>query len=201
MIRWHVLLGLALSLPLAAQAQDIDYGSIDGFYVPHASAHWPNSYAVDDDGNGAGFRVLSRATDLVMVLAEYQYLSYGDPAVTTGQYRIGAGLALPSTTGVFLTYDHLDLHVENAIAFGLHGRIAGQVAGPLSLYGEAGYLGVDASSFYFDGVEFTFGASYDLPKPWGLFADYRATLLDDRDATDELHREEWRVGVRFRFDC
>lgn len=198
MVRWPLLLGL-LALPVVAQSQDIDYGSIDGFYLPQAHARWPTSMPLDDDGHGLGVRVLSRATEQLMVLGEYQYVEYGGAG--TGQYRIGAGWALPSTAGVFLTYDHLDLHAEDGFAFGLHGRVAGEVAGPLSLYAQAGYLTTRGGSFYFDGFEFTLGLSYDLAEPWGLFADYRATLLDDRDSVERLHREALRVGLRFRFDC
>lgn len=201
MARWQLLICLGAVWPMAAPAQAIDYGSIDGFYVPQASTRWPAAYAAGEDGDGFGLRVLSRITDRVMFLGEYQYLAYGDPDASTAQYRVGAGYALPSTTGVFLTYDRLDLDRENAQGLGVHGRIAGRVWQPLSLYGQLGYVGVDARSFYRDGFEFTLGATYDLPEPWGLFADYRATLLDDRDTTDRFHREELRVGVRFRFDC
>lgn len=193
------LICLGAMWPFAAPAQQIDYGSIDGFYVPHANAR--RTAVADADGAGLGARVLSRVTDSFMVLGEYQNLSYRDAAPDLAQYRIGAGLALPSTTGVFVTYDRLDLDTENADGFGVHLRVAGRVWQPVSLYGQAGYMSVDARSFYFDGFEFTLGTTYDLPEPWGLFADYRATLLDDRDTTDRFHREELRVGVRFRFDC
>lgn len=197
--RWPLLLGLA-ALPLAAPAQEIDYGSIDAFYVPQADAAWPPALPLGPDGDGFGLRVLSRATGQWVVLGEYQRLAYGADA--TQQFRIGAGFApQPSTTGVYVTYDRLDLDREDANALGVHGRVAGRVAPPLSLYAELGYLGVDARSFYYDGFEFTFGLTWDLPEPWGLFADYRATLLDDRDATDKLHQDELRVGVRLRFDC
>lgn len=199
-MRWHGLLGLAL-LPGAAVAQEIDYGSIDGFYVPQASLRWSGTPAAGDEGYGVGLRVLSRATDRLMVLAEYDYLAFDDSGFTLGQYRVGAGLAGPSTSGVYLTYDHLDLDRENAIAFGAHLRAAGRVAGPMTLYGTAGYLMTRGSSFYQDGFEIGGGAAYDLPEPWGLFVDYRATLLDDRDTADQLHRGEVRAGVRFRFDC
>lgn len=199
MIRWHAMLCLAALLPCAVLAQDIDFGSIDGFAVPHASLRWPGT--ADTDGHGLGLRVLSRATDHLMVLAEYQYLDYDGPEHHIGQYRTGAGLALPSTTGVFLTYDHLDLGRENAAAFGLHFRGAGRVAPPITVYASAGYLTTRGRSFYYDGFELGLGAAYDLPEPWGLFADYRATLLDDRDTDGKLHRGEWRAGVRFRFDC
>lgn len=198
MLRWPLLLGL-VALPVVALSQDIDYGSLDGFYVPQARARWPTAMPLEDDGHGLGVRVLSRATDQLMVLGEYQYVGYGGAG--TGQYRVGAGWTLPSTSGVFLTYDHLDLHAENGIAFGLHGRVAGEVVELLSLYAQAGYLTTRGSSFYFDGFEFTLGLSYDLAEPWGLFADYRATLLDDRDSVERLHREALRVGLRFRFDC
>ena len=201
MIRWHSLLCLAAALPCAVAAQEIDYGSIDGFYVPQASLRWPGTPAADDDGDGLGVRVLSRATEHLMVLAELDSLRFDRSDYTVGQYRVGAGLALPSTTGVFLTYDHLDLDRESAFAFGAHLRVAGRVAAPLTLYGTAGYLMSRGSSFYEDGFELGAGAAYDLPEPWGVFADYRATLLDDRDTADKLHRGEWRVGVRFRFDC
>lgn len=199
-MRWHRVLCLAL-LPGTVAAQPIDYGSIDGFYVPWATLRWNSPPAVDDDGSGFGLRVLSRATDTVMVLAEVDQLDYDGAGGETVQYRVGAGLALPSTTGLFLTYDHLVLDRENAIAFGVHGRLAARVVTPLTLYGAAGYLMTRGSSFYHDGFELTAGASYDLPAPWGLFVDYRATLLDDRDSSQKLHRDEWRVGVRFRFDC
>lgn len=200
--RWPLLLallGAPLTAPAQAPAPDIDYGSIDGYVVPQADASWPPGLALGDSGDGFGARVLSRATEQVMVLGEYQRLAYDDG--TTQQFRIGAGLAQASTTGFFLTLDRLDLDRENATALGLHGRVAGTVAGPVSLYGQLGYLAVDARSFYYDGVEFTLGLTYDLREPWGLFADYRATLLDDHDRIDKLHRDELRVGVRFRFDC
>jgi opacity protein-like surface antigen len=199
-MRWHRVLCLAL-LPGTVAAQEIDYGSIDGFYVPQAALRWNSPPAVDDDGSGFGLRVLSRATDTLMVLAEVDQLDFDGAGGSTAQYRVGAGLALPSTTGAFLTYDHLDLDRETAIAFGLHGRLAARVAAPLTLYGSAGYVMTRGDSFYQDGFELTAGAAYDLPEPWGLFVDYRATLLDDRDSVAKLHRDELRVGVRFRFDC
>lgn len=197
--RWPLLLVLAV-LPLAAQAQDaVDYGSIDAYYVPQADGHWPPSLPLDDSGDGFGLRVLSRATDRLMVLGEYQRLAYGRD--TTQQFRVGAGVAQPSTTGLFVTLDWLDLDRDDALALGLHGRVAGAVAGPLSLYGQLGYVGMDTGSFYYDGFEMTLGLTWDLPEPWGVFADYRATLLDDRDSVERLHRDELRVGLRFRFDC
>jgi opacity protein-like surface antigen len=136
-----------------------------------------------------------------MVLGEYDLLDFDASGFAVGQYRVGAGLALPSTTGVFVTYDHLDLDRETAIAVGAHLRAAGRIAPPLTLYGTAGYLITRGDSFRYDGFELTGGVSYDLPEPWGVFTDYRATLLDDRDTIDRLHRGEWRVGARFRFDC
>src|SRR5687767_3754834 len=203
MVRWRIVLCLMAVVPAAAPAQDIDYGSIDGFYVPLATANLrgPGASAADDEGAGFGLRVLSRVTDRLMVTAEYQGLSFDDSGLDTAQYRVGAGLALASTTGVFLTYDRLDLDAQDANGFGLHGRVAGRAARALSLYGDLAYLGVDAETFYHDGFELTFGAAWDLPAPWGLFADYRATRLDDRDSADRLRRRELRIGVRFRFDC
>jgi hypothetical protein len=199
----HALLCVAALAPVTAPAQDdaVDYGSIDGFYAPHASvsARWPAPRAVDDDGDGFGIRTLSRATDTLMVLTEYQHLSF--EGLSTDQLRIGAGLAGPSTTGVYATYDRLDLDGEDANALGLHLRVAGRAAAPLTLYGAVGYLLVDAETFYYDGVEITAGAAWDLPAPWGLFVDYRATLLDDHDRDDALHHEVLRAGLRFRFDC
>jgi hypothetical protein len=203
MVRWRIVLCLMAVMPAAAPAQDLDYGSIDGFYVPHASVdtRGPGAAAIDDEGAGFGLRVLSRVTDRLMVTAEYQGRSYDDSGLDTAQYRVGAGLALASTTGVFLTYDRLDLDAQDANGFGLHGRVAGRAGQSLSLYGDLAYLGVDAETFYYDGFELTLGAAWDLPAPWGLFADYRATRLDDRDNADRWHHRELRLGLRFRFDC
>jgi hypothetical protein len=196
--RWLLL--VLTALPLAARAQDaVDYGSIDAYSVPRADGRWPPALALGDSGDGFGLRVLSRATDRLMVLGEYQRLAYGGDA--TQQLRVGAGLAQPSGTGFFVTLDWHDLDRDDGIALGVHGRVAGAVAGPLSMYGQLGYLGMNTASFHYDGFEFTLGLTWDLPEPWGVFADYRATLLDDRDGVERLHRDELRLGLRFRFDC
>lgn len=203
MIRWHGwLCGMAL-LPASAMAQQIDYGSIDGFVMPRASidAQWPEPVNLHNDGgNGFGVRVMSRITDRVMFTGEYERASH-DSGVDTSEYRIGAGLAAPSTSGVFLTYERLALDFDNANGIALHGRLADEILAPVSAYVDAAYGGWSASRFYYDGFEFTFGATVDLPMPWGLFADYRILLLDDGDSVDRLHLEQIRVGVRYRFDC
>lgn len=201
MIR-HAFYGLFLLAPGAALAAPVDYGSIDGYGVPHAElrAQWPGTAAAGE-GTGFGLRVLSRATETLVVLAEAEHLDFDDGAPDFRQYRVGAGLALPSTTGAYLTYDRLDFGAGDADAFGAHLRVAGYVAAPLMLYGQAGYVGVDTATFYYDGFELTAGAAWDFARPWGAFLDYRARLLDDRDGPDQLHQESVRVGVRFRFDC
>lgn len=193
---------LALLAPGAALAEPLDYGSVDGYAVPdaHVRAVAPG-VDVTETGKGAGIRVMSRATDTLVVLAEAEQLEVDNAMLEFARYRIGAGLALPSTTGAYLTYDRLELGYDEADALGVHFRLAGYVAAPLLLYAQAGYLGADADSFYHDGFELGAGAAWDFAQPWGLFADYRALLLDDRQGPDRLHAREVRVGVRFRFDC
>ena len=209
---WHGGLCAVVLWPASALAGPVDYGSIDGFVAPLASieAAWPETLRrVDDSGFGFGFgaRVLSRVTDTLVVTAEFDHGGYD--ALDTNLYRLGAGFAGPSTSGVFLTYDHRSLDVDTAKGFALHGRVAGTVLEPagmierVGLYGDLAYGGWDADNFYFDGFEFTLGTTLDLAKPWGLFADYRRLMLDDRDYSthDQLRLQEFRLGVRFRFDC
>jgi hypothetical protein len=200
-MRLQRLLGVLLLGPGTALAQDIDYGSIDGYYVPQATfaARWPASAALDEEGNGFGVRVMSRVTDTVMVLGEAQSLSHD--SVDTLQVRVGVGLATPSTSGVFLTYDRLALDRDDANALGVHVRAAARADEQLLLYGDAAYLGADGDSFYYDGFEFTAGAAVDLDEPWGFFLDYRVLLLEDRDNDDRIDLRQFRVGVRYRFDC
>ena len=206
MRRWQIGLCALAVLPATAWAADpvpIDYGSIDAYLMPRASidAQWPESANLhNDSGNGFGLRVMSRVTDLVMFTGEYTRASH-DSGVDTSEYRIGVGLAAPNTSGVFLTLERLALDLDNANGVALHGRLAGEVVAPVSAYVDAAYGAWDASRFFYDGFEFTVGATVDLPKPWGLFADYRIQLFDDGDTLDRVHTEQIRVGVRYRFDC
>ena len=197
----HRLLGVLALAPAIAQGQDIDYGSIDAFVVPQASlaARWPASAGIDEDGTGFGLRTLSRATDALVVLAEAQTLSFD--TVDALQVRIGAGLANASTSGAYLTYDRLDLDRDAANMLGLHLRAAGRPSERFSLYLDVAYLAADGDSFYYDGGELTAGATLDLKRPWGFFAEYRAMLLEDRDNDDRLDLRQLRAGLRYRFDC
>jgi hypothetical protein len=198
MVRWQLLCLVAL-VPAMAAAQDIDYGSIDGFVSDgRVEARGP-APDLDERGPGIGLRVLSRVTDTLMVTAEYQRLRYDPANLDSDQYRVGAGLALPSTTGIFLNYHALELDVETRHGLSLQGRLAGRVLPELQLYGELGYLGLDGFRSYHDGFEATLGAALDLPKPWGLFVDYRAQVLQDE--AERLRQQRVRLGVRFRFDC
>ena len=204
------LLALWSASALAAEPA-VDYGSIDAFYLPVASidAQWPEARDFHNDGgNGYGVRFLGRVAGPLMVLGEFDRAKH-DSGLDTDQFRVGVGYAGPSTSGVYLTFDHLNLGVDNGNGVALHGRVAGAVAGPLSLYLDAAYGGWDAARFYYDGFEFTLGATADLPQPsgfykdyqvlWGFFADYRLLLLDDGDSVDRLHQSQARVGVRWRF--
>lgn len=187
--------------PATALGQEIDYGSVDAFYVPQAAfaARWPASPPLDEEGHGFGVRAMSRATDSLVVLGEAQSLALD--AVDVTQIRIGAGLAAASTSGVYLTYDRLALDRDDANMLGLHLRAAGRPHRSFGLYADAAYVHADGDSFYYDGFELTAGATLDLEMPWGFFADYRAMLLEDRDNDDRLDLRQLRVGLRFRFDC
>lgn len=200
MIR-HAFLSLALLAPAAALAEPVDYGSIDGYLVPSARLHAVRT-GVDaaDTGTGFGLRVLSRATEMLVVLAETEQVAL-DGALDFAQYRVGAGLAGPSTSGAYFTYDRYDFGAANADALGLHVRVAGRPAEWLQLYAQAGYVGANADSFYYDGFDLAAGVAWDIARPWGAFADYRALLLDDRDNPERIHERSVRVGVRFLFDC
>jgi opacity protein-like surface antigen len=202
-----LLLLAALSLPTSAFAEA---AHIDGYYIPSSTFKTDNGF---DDGHtdGDGFGVKAWLpfgyTQNFFLEGEYQSThldSYNDfSSFDLDQLRLGAGWQVPLATGsgaLYGEYVSLDQDHDKATGFGAHGRLAFPIARNVQIYGEAGYLWLQAdNNVNLDGPEFLIGGSVDLSRNVGAFIDYRYTELEDDDNV-KYKFGDVRVGIRILFD-
>lgn len=196
-----VLLSAMLVAPTLGWAQEGGglSGSIDAYFnkanVEVKSAGGPGGSS-DEDGDGYGVRGLVHLNDQFMLTGEFQTLSYDNLATDDERtdYRVGAGYGGPSGTGLFVEY----VTLEDAAGFGVHGRVAGSLVGPISLHAQVGYLQLEDDERS-GGFEFSVGGAYAITDMLGVFLDYRATKQEGAETQTELTLRDIRVGARYAF--
>lgn len=173
----------------------------------------PSGHFVDEgSGNGFGLRGLVRAYGGFALEGEYRSVSHDFSGGVSGDAddtRIGAGYATPSNSGVFVEWNKLKFTDTLGTNFSmdgwaLRGRLEGDVAPQVRIYGEAAYVDMkDDFDLDWKGPEVSAGASFALSDLFSLFADYRIRELkatDDPSATTAKDRfNSVNVGVRMNF--
>jgi hypothetical protein len=197
-----ITLATAVALPTLAFAQT-NVGTLDAYYIPSSdlSIDTPIGSA-DDSGDGFGVKGLFRFADTLGFVGEYQTVTYDDFDLDADQYRLGAGWFLPTTSGIYAEYTNIQLGDNNdgeADGVGVHGRIAGDLAPGVQVYGEAGYLFLQDDAEDIEGYEFLVGGAMQLNPQLGLFADYRLSNLEGQDSEAEFQFDDIRLGVRLYF--
>lgn len=175
---------------------NVGNNTVDIFAVPSADVDFNPG---DDSGDGWGLKGAFQVSRDVFLIGEYQSVEYDDENRTLDQYRLGAafGRGASNGDGFFGDVQYVNFDLENADG---QDGIAGHVgfAVPLSpqfrLFGEVGYIGTDD----FDGPEFIGGATFQFTPNVGLYADYRATRLED-DNDNNVDLDDFRIGARLIF--
>ncbi len=195
-------LATAVALPTLAFAQT-NVGTLDAYYIPSSDLSIDSSFgSADDSGDGFGVKGLFRFADTLGFIGEYQTVTYDDFDLDADQYRLGAGWFLPTTSGIYAEYTNIQLGDNNdgeADGVGVHGRIAGDLAPGIQVYGEAGYLFLQDDAEDIEGYEFLVGGAMQLNPQLGLFADYRLSNLEGQDSNVEFQFDDIRLGVRMYF--
>ena len=190
--------------PLAAQ-QGQSY--LDGFGIvkSDAEAEVVDLGSSEDEGDGYGVKA-QLGLGGVFLTGEYQSVEYDDTELKLDQIRGGLELGPGAGNGsglyaggefVRFTFDYPDVSdddEEDQDGFGGHIGFALGLSPTVRLYGQAGYVKLDD----IDGPEYLAGLAVQLLPNLGLFADYRATDLEDDDE-NELSFDDVRVGARFYF--
>lgn len=205
----NALLWATLFLPSLVMAQEPEAeaeatpieGSVDVYFMPGANIESRQRSPVssaDESGDGYGLKGLLHLSDMFMLTGEYQTVSYETPGADRDDFRAGAGIGLPSGSGLFAEYVSLD----SGTGFGVHARGAGTMGERLALHVQAGYVQVEDDE-RFGGFELSAGGSYAiiniLKGTLGAFADYRVTHLEGAVSQVELKLRDFRVGVRYTF--
>ncbi|MDB5968575.1 MAG: porin family protein [Hydrocarboniphaga sp.] len=203
-----LLLSAVLVLPTTVFANEAAH--VDGYYIP--SSTWEVDGGSDDgDSDGDGFGVKAWVpfgrTQNFFLEGEYQSTSidsYNDfSSFDIDQLRLGGGWQVPLATGsgaLYGEYVSLDQDGDKATGFGAHGRLAFPIARNVQIYGQAGYLWLQAdNNLDLDGPEFLIGGSVDFSRNIGAFIDYRYTSLEDNDNI-KYNVGDLRLGVRILFD-
>ena len=195
-----LLLGsLLASLPMASMASD-PFQHVDAYYV---STDFETAGG-EDDGSGFGLSGAFRVGDQAVIDAEYQSAETDDFDIEIDQLRLGLGLhSVESTSGMtfYGQVEYLQFELaapgvgsDDEDGFGLHGGVLIAATEQLRFKGELGYLTLDDV----DGLEYTFGATFDITPQFGLFADYRLSALEDDD-NDETDLTDVKLGVSMLF--
>lgn len=155
-----------------------------------------------DEGDGFGVKGRFELGPQVFLAAEYQSNTYdeveGRPFdAEIDQIRGGAGFRFGPGSPFYLLGEvvHVDAELEgeksDETGYGIHLGAAAPMSSGLDLYGQIGYVDVDA-----DGLEFLVGLAMMITPQIGAFADYRHTTLEDDDV--ELTLKDIRVGLRIQ---
>lgn len=191
------LLGAGAALPLAAQADAMNY--IDGYYVPSADVDFG---LADDDGDGYGVKGRAQFADQLFFSGEYQQNEYDDSDLEFTQLRAGVGFMAPINADASwlarAEFINAELEAPGAgsddeSGFGVHVGAEAALTPRFIVDGSIGYLSIDDT----DGPEFRFGGRFLVGPQFSIFADYRLTQLEDGDAETDF--DDIRVGVGFMF--
>lgn len=206
MKNWTYGLAAAMAAALAPSAT-LAAGStvaLDAYYViPEFELDIQGlGEATFDEGDGLGVKGRFELTPQVFVAGEYQSNSYdeveGEPIDTEIKLiRGGAGFRLGPGSPFYALGEVINVEIDiegekdDETGYGVHLGAAAPMSSGIDLYGQVGYVDVEA-----DGFEFLIGIAMMVSPQIGLFADYRNTSLEDDDTEDELTLSDVRVGLR-----
>lgn len=199
------MLCAALIGPTAAMAESSVF--VDGYFLAKSTLNESRNGPAGATGSeiedsGYGGRGLVTFAEFVAVTGEYQTTSYDDVGEDLEQTRFGAGLILPSTTGVFVEYNKHEFGTLSFDGFAVHARVAGNSAS-MQLYADIGWamLTQAQTDLDYDGLEFTIGGAHAVTETFGVFLDYRTAALETREggSNREFRIDQFRLGVRAQF--
>lgn len=189
---------------------------IGAYFVADSTAEVDSSGdTLDLDGNGfglfGGFGLGALGlSDRHSLAYEYSAVEY-DRADLSGdgvgsqsvdldfvQLRLGYNFKIPMSEKLAITavVEGINFKLDSADSengFGLHSKVQYQLFNTLSLYGQLGYVSVDDV----DGPEVKIGSTWQVNDRYHLFADYRASRLEDDDADFEV--DDLRIGIALLF--
>lgn len=212
---------LALCGSPAAFAGSGPGGNLDLYYVPkiEIEASGPGGSA-STDGDGFGLRGMVMPMPQFAITGEYQGTTLDDDATGsfTGTpnseldfdlFRIGGGFLVAGSSGIFAEYISGEFSAGGGSSdidgFGIHGRVAGEVAPQIELYGQLGWLMLSSDFITFpteedlDGWEVNVGGAFAFNKQVGAFVDFRLSNIEGDTSQVELETSEIRVGGRVMF--
>ena len=155
-----------------------------------------------DDGDGFGVKGAGQVTDRIFFTGEYQSVEYDDSNADLDQFRLGAGFGPgmgSSGEGIYGRVEYVNVDLDSEDEDGLGGTVG--YALPLNkqfrLHGEVGYLYLDDT----DGPELLIGGTYRINQNFGIFADYRMSMLetDVGPGDQDVDIDDLRIGARFYF--
>jgi hypothetical protein len=196
-------------------------GSVDLYYVPSIEIEGSGGGgSATMDGDGFGIRGMVLPVPQFALTGEYQASTLEDDAtgaftgtpgadVDFDQFRVGAGFLVQGASGIFAEYISGEFSAGGGSAdmdgFAIHGRLGGEVAPNLSLYGQIGWLMLSSDLVTFpadedfDGWEFNLGGAFAFNPQFGVFLDYRLSNIEGDMSNVELETSEFRVGGRLMF--
>jgi hypothetical protein len=194
-------LGVLLAAPLAAQAADMAH--LDVYYVPDSTLELESAGGASvesNDGDGFGVKLAAMLGESVFVAGEFQSVDYSftNVAAKSDTKRIGLGYKTPWPVYALAEYvraeagtDANELFDEDGWA--AHLGLKADMLRWLTLDARIGYQDVGD----LDGLEYVVGLGLNLDRNFGLFADYRVSVLENDNG--ETTAEDIRAGLRFRF--
>lgn len=172
-------------------------GYVDAFYVPKADIDLDGG---SDDGDGFGVRGQVNLAPQFALTGEYRTVSYDDSDTDFDQFRIGGMFLAQGQSGFGAEYINGSLDETDVSGFGIHGRLAGDVAPQLQLYGQLGYLMTTFEDTGFEddftGLEFSVGGVFNVNKQFGILLDWRRTDLSGDDSDIDATFTDIALGAR-----
>lgn len=176
-------------------------GYIDLFFVPSAKLDVtiPGFGSFDDDGDGFGIKGQIPAGETLVLLGEYQGVTYDESDIDVDQFRIGLGSFGESGSGFYAEYGSIDLDGSDADGLGLHARLSGALSDVATVYGQIGYLLLNDDTEDISGLEFLFGGALSISGNTGAFVEMRKSMLEGEDSNVEFEFTDLRAGLRIGF--
>lgn len=199
-----VVLCAVLVGPTAAMAESTVV--VDGYFLSKStldlSFNGPGGeIEAQDDGDGYGGRAMVTFGGNFAVTGEFQTTTYDDD-FQLDQSRVGVGLILPSTSGIFVEFNQQEDDGISLDGFAVRARVAGN-SPTLQLYADIGWamLTEQDADVDFDGLEFTVGGAYAVTEMFGIFLDYRTSALEASEGGSNLEYrlDQIRMGGRVNF--
>lgn len=195
------LVAAATLLAASGMAHAEAPGHFDLFFVPSAKfdVTIPGFGSLDDDGDGFGIKGQIPVGETMVLLGEYQGVTYDDTDIDVDQLRIGLGSFGESGGGFYAEYASIDLDGSEADGIGLHLRLSGAPSDAVTVYGQIGYLMLNDDSEDISGLEILFGGALNVSGNTGVFVEMRKSMLEGADSDVEFEFTDLRAGLRIGF--